>query len=71
MFAGCFLRFRNIRGFDDIGRAMLRFQIRFRQVLAEDADGEELDAAQEQDDADERGPALHGIAEEEVAHDDE
>ena len=50
---------------------MLRFQIRFRQVLAEDADGEELDAAQEQDDADERGPALHGIAEEEVAHDDE
>jgi hypothetical protein len=50
---------------------MLRFQIRLRQVLAEDADGEELDAAQEQDDADERGPALHGIAEEEVAHDDE
>ncbi len=56
---------------DDINGAAFGFQICLGEILSQDAGAEELDAAEEEDDADEGGPALDGIAGEEVARDDE
>ena len=46
-------------------RAVLHFQVRLRQVLAQDADAQQLHAAQEQDDTDHGRPARYRVTEHE------
>ena len=44
-------------------RAVLHFQVRLCQILAQNADAQQLHAAQEEDDADHGRPARHRVTE--------
>lgn len=57
--------------FDDIVRAMLGFKVGFGEVFANDAKKEELNAADEHDDADEAWPARGGVAKDKGLTDDD
>jgi hypothetical protein len=46
----------------DVGGAVLGFVENAAEVLADYAEGQELDSAEEQDDDDERGESAHGVA---------
>lgn len=46
----------------DVGGAVLGFVENAAEVLADYAEGQELDAAEEQDDDDKRGESAHGVA---------
>jgi len=54
---------------DEIERAALRFDIEPAEIFADHAEHEHLDRAEEHDDQHRRGPALHGVAEEEAIGD--
>ena len=55
----------------DVGRAALGLQIRLRQILAHDAQAQQLDTTEHGNDAGERWPARNRIAHQESAYHDE
>lgn len=56
---------------DDIKRAVFGFEVGFGEVFADDAKEEKLDAADEENNTDEAGPAGGGVAEGDGFDDDD
>lgn len=62
---------REIGIFDDVVGAALGFEVGFSEIFADDAEEEELDAADEHDNTDKARPAGNGVAEDESFTDDD